>query len=141
MKTDTQKNTFRTAETAAALMYHFAETVTRQVEGSDSAMRELHEAATTAIGNGFPSVWQWVAELAVRAPEDLWASGEIDFLDHVELAAQEFHNRITLPQDAASFDLAKLCDAVWTATTAQLRPTYRIKRFYAPGSGSRNTPW
>lgn len=98
---------FKTAETAAAFMDAIHSEVCRQSEGSDGAYEELYEAATR-MGGGFTLIWSWVATMAVAARErmeGLWESGEAEFIECVQVAAQEFHNYITDPRtlpDAAT---------------------------------------
>ena len=100
-------SSFHTAETAAAFMDAIHSEVCRQSEGSDSAYEELYEAATR-MGGGFTLIWSWVATMAVAARErmeGLWESGAAEFVECVQVAAQEFHNYITDPRtlpDAAT---------------------------------------
>lgn len=93
-------NLFATAETAAALMDAMHSEVCKQSEGSDSAYAELYEAATRD-GLGFTGIWQWIAGLTVASHakmEALWESGEVEYIESVQVAAQLLHNYVTDPQ-------------------------------------------
>jgi hypothetical protein len=114
---DTPK--FTTAETAAALMDMIHSEVTRQSEGSDSAYNELYEVAQKAQ-LGFPGIWSWVATMAEAAAtsglEAVWAAGEVEFIECVQVAAQEFHNFLTDPQirDSVSTALTRAkAESLW----------------------------
>lgn len=112
---------FTTAETAAALMDAIHSEVCRQSEGSDSAYAELYEVAQK-VELGFPGIWSWVATLAEAAAssgmEAVWAAGEAEFIECVQVAAQEFHNFITDPRirDSAATALTRAkAESLWRA--------------------------
>ena len=104
-----------TAETAAALMDAIHSEVTPQFESSESAYSELYES-TTRMEGGFPLVWSWVATMAEAARERmeaLWKSGEVEFIECVPAAAQEFHNYITDPRTTASELTLEKAEELW----------------------------
>ncbi len=97
---DDDATKFAAAEIAAALMDAIHSNVTRQEEGSDSAYAELYEIATE-VGGGFTAIWGWVAVMTSAVTEEMegaWQFGEIEFIESIHFAAQEFHNVVTDPQ-------------------------------------------
>lgn len=114
---------FHTAETAAAFMDAIHSTVCRQDDGSDSAYEELYEAATK-FGGGFTLIWTWAAAMAVAARERmevLWENGDAEFIECVQIAAQEFHNYITDPRTDADELTPEKAAELWALALAQER--------------------
>lgn len=106
-----------TAETAAAFMDALHSEVCGQSEESDSAYAEIHGVATR-MGGGFPLIWSWVAAMAVAARErmeELWETGEVEFIQCVPAAAQELHNYITDPRTTSDELSPAKAEQLWEA--------------------------
>lgn len=117
-----EPSTFYTAETAAAFMDAIHSEVCRQSEGSDSAYSELYTAAER-MGGGFTLIWSWVAAMAVAARdrmEDLWETGDAEFIECVQTAAQEFHNYITDPRTTSDELSPAKAAQLWEAALVTL---------------------